>query len=44
MFEAIGHAMLKLVRVRVGSLKLGDLPIGKYKTLSQKEAYALLKA
>jgi 23S rRNA pseudouridine2605 synthase len=43
MFEAIGHAMLKLVRVRIGNLELGDLLIGKYKTLSQKEAYGLLK-
>jgi 23S rRNA pseudouridine2605 synthase len=38
MFEAVGHPVLKLVRIRIGGLELGELPIGKYKTLSQKEA------
>jgi pseudouridine synthase len=44
MFEAIGHPMLKLVRIRIGSLGLEDLPIGKYKMLSRKEAFRGLKA
>src|SRR5262249_15849543 len=39
MFEAIGHSVLKLVRIRIGGLQLGNLPIGKYKILSQKEAH-----
>jgi 23S rRNA pseudouridine2605 synthase len=38
MFEALGHQMLKLVRIRIGGLSLGDLPIGKYKVLSREEA------
>jgi pseudouridine synthase len=38
MFEALGHRMLKLVRIRIGGLSLGDLPIGKYKVLSREEA------
>src|SRR6266581_4131198 len=38
MFEAIGHPMLKLVRIRIGDLLLKDLPIGKFKILSHKEA------
>ncbi len=43
MFEAIGHAVLKLVRIRIGSLDLGDLPIGKHKVLSSKEAFRALR-
>jgi 23S rRNA pseudouridine2605 synthase len=42
MFEAVGHRMLKLVRVRIGGLELGDVPIGKYKILSRKEALRAL--
>jgi 23S rRNA pseudouridine2605 synthase len=38
MFEAVGHPVLKLVRIRIGGLKLDDLPVGKYKVLSQSEA------
>jgi len=38
MFEAIDHAVLKLVRIRIGDLELGDLSIGKFKILSHKEA------
>src|SRR5438128_4659764 len=36
MFEAIGHPMLKLVRIRIGGLRLEDLSIGRFKILSQK--------
>ena len=39
MFEAVGHPMLKLVRIRIGGLELGDLPIGKFKILSRQEAF-----
>jgi 23S rRNA pseudouridine2605 synthase len=42
MFEAIDHAMLKLVRVRIGPLELGDLPPGKFKVLSRREALSPL--
>ena len=42
MFEAVGHPMLKLVRVRIGGLRLEDLPIGKFKVLSHKEAQKAL--
>jgi 23S rRNA pseudouridine2605 synthase len=38
MFEAIGHPVLKLVRVRIGAIELGELPIGKYKILNPHEA------
>jgi pseudouridine synthase len=43
MFEAIGHPMLKLVRVRIGGLRLDDLAIGKYRILSPNEAQSVLK-
>jgi pseudouridine synthase len=43
MFEAIGHPVLKLVRVRIGGLSLEGLPIGQYRILSQKEAFNALK-
>src|SRR2546428_9100293 len=38
MFEAIGHPILKLVRIRIGELALKDLPIGTYRILTSKEA------
>lgn len=37
MFEAIGHPVLKLVRIRIGGLPLGDLPVGKYRILTSRE-------
>jgi len=44
MFEAIGHPVLKLVRIRIGGLELGDLPVGKFRILSSKEASQALNA
>jgi pseudouridine synthase len=38
MFEALGHPMLKLVRIRIGGVTLGELPVGQYRILSRKEA------
>jgi pseudouridine synthase len=38
MFESVGHLMLKLVRIRIGTLELGDLPVGEFKVLSRREA------
>jgi 23S rRNA pseudouridine2457 synthase len=37
MTAAIGHPTLRLTRVRIGGLKLGDLAAGKWKILSEKE-------
>jgi 23S rRNA pseudouridine2457 synthase len=37
MTAAIGHPTLRLLRVRIGGLKLGDLAVGKWKILSDKE-------
>jgi 23S rRNA pseudouridine2605 synthase len=44
MCEAIGHPVLKLVRVRIGELALADLPIGQFKVLTYKEAQKALRA
>jgi 23S rRNA pseudouridine2605 synthase len=39
--EAIGHPALKLVRVGLGPLRLGDLPPGSYRPLTPSEFQAL---
>lgn len=41
MIEALGHTVLKLVRVRIGNLPLGDLPVGKWRLLSREEVRQL---
>lgn len=42
MLEAIGSHVLKLVRVRMGPLALGDLAMGKYRALTKSEVLRLL--
>jgi 23S rRNA pseudouridine2457 synthase len=37
MTAAIGHPTLRLIRVRIGKLWLGDLPAGQWRILSAKE-------
>ena len=37
MVEAIGSQALKLVRTGIGGLRIGDLPIGKYRELTAEE-------
>ena len=41
MVEALGATVLKLVRVRIGPLRIGTLPIGKWRLLTDAEAQAL---
>jgi len=41
LLEACGVAVLRLVRVRIGSLRLGDLPKGQWRRLSTPEIAAL---
>jgi 23S rRNA pseudouridine2605 synthase len=43
MCEAIGHAVLKLVRIQVGGMALEDLPIGQFRVLTYKEAQKALQ-
>jgi 23S rRNA pseudouridine2605 synthase len=41
MLESIGHPVIKLVRVRMGPLSLGDLGSGEFRFLTDPEANAL---
>jgi 23S rRNA pseudouridine2605 synthase len=41
MIEAIGGKVLKLVRVAIGPIRIGDLQIGKWRNLSAQEVRAL---
>jgi 23S rRNA pseudouridine2605 synthase len=42
MCDAIGHPVLKLVRIRIGRLELGDLPIGHYRKLETSDLRKVL--
>jgi len=42
MLAAVGHPVLRLLRVRVGSLRLGDLPPGHWRALSAAEVQHLM--
>jgi 23S rRNA pseudouridine2605 synthase len=44
MFEAVGSQVMRLVRVRVGTLRLGDLPPGAVRPLTRVERQALASA
>jgi len=41
MFEAIGYRVERLVRTRIGNLRLGDLPRGHWRPLTKKELTSL---
>jgi len=43
MFEALGYQVTKLLRVRIGSLWLGDLEPGRYALLNDREVELLMK-
>lgn len=43
MFEALGYQVIKLLRVRIGSLWLGDLEPGRYALLNDQEVEMLMK-
>jgi 23S rRNA pseudouridine2457 synthase len=42
MTAAVGHPTLRLIRVRIGKFQLGNLPVGKWKELSQEEREQVL--
>jgi 23S rRNA pseudouridine2604 synthase len=42
MCELVGMHVMDLVRIRIGSLQLGDLPEGKWRVLSAEERAALI--
>ena len=41
MVETLGARVLELVRVRIGGLEIGSLPIGKWRHLTPQEVRAL---
>ena len=43
MTAAIGHPTLRLIRVRIGSFALGDLPAGRWKVLTAEERSIVLE-
>jgi pseudouridine synthase len=43
MLEAIGSKVLKLVRIGIGDLRIGELPIGHYRELTPAEVALLTK-
>ena len=43
MFEAIGHAIRLLKRVRIGSVRLGGLKRGEYRDLTEEELNSLVR-
>jgi pseudouridine synthase len=42
MFHAIGYDVKRLVRTRIGQLRLGDLPRGKWRPITNRELTKLL--
>jgi pseudouridine synthase len=43
MCDAIGHEVLKLVRIRIGDFALGDLSTGEYRLLATSDVKKLLR-
>jgi pseudouridine synthase len=43
MIEALGSKVLKLVRIQIGALRIGNLPIGRYRELTSPEVAMLAK-
>jgi 23S rRNA pseudouridine2605 synthase len=41
MLEAVGHPVLKLTRIKMGPLSLGNLESGEFRYLTDREANAL---
>jgi 23S rRNA pseudouridine2605 synthase len=44
MIEAVGSKVLKLVRTAIGPIRIGDLPIGKWRKLTADEVRALVSS
>ena len=43
MFKAVGHSVIRLKRVRIGNLRLGNLPSGGYRFLTSEEISELMR-
>lgn len=44
MLAAVGHPVLRLIRIAIGSVELGDLPVGHWRELTQEEIVRLKQA
>jgi 23S rRNA pseudouridine2605 synthase len=44
MFEAVGYRIKRLLRIRIGNLRLGDLPRGHWRPLTKREVESLFAA
>ena len=42
-FELLNHRVLRLVRIAVGEIELGDLPAGHWRNLTEEEQVFLNK-
>ncbi len=42
MFKAVGHPVIRLKRTQIGNLRLGDLPEGQHRFLTESEITALM--
>ncbi len=42
MFKAVGHRVIRLKRTQIGNLRLGDLPQGQHRFLTESEITALM--
>lgn len=43
MFKAVGHSVIRLKRVGIGTLRLGNLPQGQYRLLTPQEITTLME-
>ena len=43
MFDSIGHRVLELRRISLGDIKLNNLPLGKWRHLTNEELDSLNK-
>jgi 23S rRNA pseudouridine2605 synthase len=41
MFEAVGYRVKRLVRIRIGPVRIGDLPLGHWRALTKRELESL---
>jgi 16S rRNA U516 pseudouridylate synthase RsuA-like enzyme len=41
MFEAVGYRVERLLRIRIGNLRVGDLPCGHWRELTKSELRSL---
>lgn len=44
MCQAVGHPVRRLIRIRIGPLRLGELSVGQYRRLTKEETFLLRRA